>query len=171
MAFRSVKYTFFLFLFVLYQQAFPQYPKRANLAIIENKNLSNSLLMYECVRILNTEGYEICKMKADILFLTTMAYPLDDLPVLVYYRLNITGTTILLRGYIMDNRDFNAVGIPISRRSWERSAYRSMNGSLWKTGFEDMIKVAEMIRAAIIGVTSWAIEEDYEVYYKCVSCQ
>ena len=163
MAFRSVKYAFLLFLFVLYQQAFPQYPKRANLAIIENKNLSDSQLMYECVRILNAEGYEICKMKADILFLTTMAYPLDDLPVLVYYQLNITGTTILLRGYIMDNRDFNAVGIPISRRSWERSACRSLNGSLWKTGFEDMLKVAEKIRCGICGVATWCVEEDHEM--------
>ncbi|MFC2126523.1 hypothetical protein ACFLU5_17170 [Bacteroidota bacterium] len=160
---RSIKYSAFCLLIVFSQPVFPQYPKRANLAIIESDTLSNFLLLHKCKQILNGEGYDICKMNVDILFLTTMAYPIDELPVLVYYKINIYNTTILLRGYIMDNRDFNSAGIHVTKRSWERSACRSLNGSLWKTGFEDMIIVTEKIRSKIYGVVTWQVEENYEL--------
>jgi len=92
-----------------------------------------------------------------------MACQVDDLPVLVYYTLSINDNIILLRGYIMDNRDYNSAGIKNTRREWERSACRSFTGCLWKTGFEDMTRLAEKIRRNLQGVVSWRVEYEIEI--------
>ena len=158
-----IKYTAICFLFVFSQQAFPQYPKRANLAIIGNDSLSDFLLLSKCAKILNEEGYQICTMNVNSLILTTNSYPVNNLPVLIYYKLKINGTTVMLHGYIMDNRDFESMGLRNIKKYWKRSAYRSLNGSMWKTGFEDMIIVTEKIRSRIYGKVTWHIEENFEL--------
>ena len=154
-----IKYISFCLLFLFSQHAFPQYPRRANLAIIENNRLMDLMLLKECIKILNDEGFEICKFDPESHFCTTMAYPVDNKPLLVYYEFNVVDRNILLRGYIMDNRDHNSVGIRISRKSWERSAYRSFNGCIWRTGFEHMVILTEKIRSNIYGVVTWQVEE------------
>jgi len=155
--------TFYLLFFLISHQSFSQYPKRANLAVIKNDSLTNLLLLNKCINILEKEGYEICKNKPEHCFCTTMACQVDDLPVLVYYTLSINDNIILLRGYIMDNRDYNSAGIKNTRREWERSACRSFTGCLWKTGFEDMTRLAEKIRRNLQGVVSWRVEYEIEI--------
>ena len=61
----------------------------------------------------------------------------------------------------MDNRNYNSAGIRITSRTWERSACRSFTGCLWKTGFEDMLIVAEKIHSKLSGVVTWRVEENH----------
>jgi hypothetical protein len=161
----AIKYITFCLLSLFYQQAYPQYPRGANLAIIENDSLDDLQLLSKCKSILEEEGYDICKTNNDSLLLTTNSYSIENLPVLAYYELNFQGTTILLRGYVMDYRNFESMGLQNRKKSWERSAFRSLNGSLWRTGFEDMMVLTEKIRSRVYGTVTWRIEKNHKFYF------
>ena len=69
----------------------------------------------------------------------------------------------MVYGYIMDNRDFESMGLRRVKKSWQRAAYRFLNGSLWRTGFQDMIVITEKLRSKIHGTVIWHVEENLEL--------
>ena len=150
--------SFFLFITVRYA-AFPQYQKNTNIAVIETDNLTGYRLYRECLDILQHSGWNICHKNSKDLVFTTNSYFLKNSPILVYYRLNIYDSLILLRGYVMDLNKILREEDKRETDHWERSAFQPVWGSIRKMGFSNMILVTEKIRRSISGKVTWCTED------------
>ena len=70
----------FSFIFLISGTGFSQYPKRANIAIVESNNLSGSDLFNHCVEILENDGIQICTYNEQSLTVSTNSYFIKKLP-------------------------------------------------------------------------------------------
>ena len=157
----ELNFKFFVLIIIIFisQKSYPRIPRRANIVIIENHSLSGNLLLNRCIAILENDSYEICNLNRDSLYLTTNSYFISNFPVLIYYRLSVTDSLVILRGFVMDLGKVDSNGDSGGKISWNRSAYRSIPGSLWRIGFERMEILTEKIRSALSGKVYWTIED------------
>jgi hypothetical protein len=132
-----------------------QYPRRANVAIIETDSLFASRLFQVCMDILQSEGYQLNRLNYTSLSLSTDPVEIHTLPLLFKLEVKVEGTLAAIRGYIKDNRDFTSLGLYPIPQEWEDAAYRSLNGSTWRTGFEVVVDIVEKIRSEIYGKVYW----------------
>jgi hypothetical protein len=155
---KSAKSFILLVLLITTHQGFTQFPRMADLAVIENDSLHNHKLLERLAELQN-QGYEICTLNSPRLTLTTNSYFIENMPLLVYYQITVWERYALLRGYIMDLREisYSDEGIPTGK--WFRSAFRPVPGGVRRTGFQELILIAEKLRTGFKGKVTWLKEE------------
>ncbi|MBR9997686.1 MAG: hypothetical protein KFF73_01885 [Cyclobacteriaceae bacterium] len=134
---------------------FGQYPRKANVVIIETDSLAASRLFYVCVDVLESEGFRVDELDRSSLVLVTDSVLIHKLPLLFKLEIRVMGTLASIRGYIRDGRDFKSMGWQDIPQEWEDAAYRSFSGSTWRTGFKKVVNVAERIRSETYGKVRW----------------
>jgi hypothetical protein len=134
---------------------FGQYPRKANVAILEADNFNSSSLLKVCVDVIESEGFHVEDIDSSSLTLTTDSVVIHQLPLLFKLEIDVEGRMAAVRGYIMDARNFTGMGWQDIPRKWEEAALRSLPGSTWRTGFEVVVRIVEKLRAETSGKVHW----------------
>jgi hypothetical protein len=143
------------FLFIFSSPCFGQYPKKANVAIIESDSLFDSHLFQLCINVLESEGYQLNSINYPSLMLSTNPVEIHELPLHFKLEIKVEGVLASIRGYIRDQRDFVSMGLQPIPQKWEDASFRSFRGSIWRTGFDVIVRVTERIRSEINGKVYW----------------
>jgi len=132
-----------------------QYPKRANLAIMETDSLSGLFLFKECIDVLKSEGYQLKRSDYSTLYLQTRPVEIHELPLFFKLEIEVKGTLVSIRGFIRDGRNTFRKGFPEISKPWKEATFRSFRGSTWRTGFKVVAVIVEKIRSRTSGKTRW----------------
>lgn len=144
---------------LLSNYAFAQYPRRANVAVIETHSVKGSSFFRECVRILSEEGYTFSRVDEVPHALITDPVEIHELPLLFRIEIEVSGAYARLHGYILDNRDFKNLGFYPKQKKWVDACYRSLRGSTWRLGFEEVVVITEKLRSEVAGKVHWLSED------------
>lgn len=144
-----------ILLLLLSISCFGQYPKKANVAILQTDQMSSSRLMNVCIDVLESEGLLLEDQDETLMSLTTDSMVIHDLPLLFKVEILVEGELAAVRGYIKDDRDFKSMGWQDIPQEWEDAAFRSLPGSMWRTGFKAVTRIVEKIRARTSGTVQW----------------
>jgi len=139
-----------------------QYPRKANVAIIESDSIQGTHLFGVCTDILDSEGYYFFQSNKDSLSLVTNPIIIHDLPLLFKLEIKVEASLTTIRGYIMDDRNFADLGLYDIPKKWEYAAYRSFSGSMWRIGFDVLVEIVELIRSKINGKVTWYRWQDVQ---------
>ncbi len=152
--------TLTLLFLLLINYAFGQYPRRANLAVIETDVVLEFPLFRECMNILKMEGYEFSLNDPLSLKFITEPVQIHELPLLFKLVMEVDGPYVILQGFILDDRDFEKMGLSPIPKKWEFASYRSFPHSTWRTGFIEVVRLSEIIRSGLEGKTTWMVAEN-----------
>ncbi len=139
-----------------------QFQRNVNAVIIENDSLSDLELLTKFERLIQNSGYDICKMDSTTRMLTTNSYFVENLPLLVYYKLNVDGPYAMLRAYLMDFNNYSYS--PESQHpemKWIRVAFRSVQDKTWHACFKKLVLLSEILRSGVHGKATWLEEEKF----------
>jgi hypothetical protein len=154
-----MKYLLILILF-LFNYAHAQYPRHANVALIETDSVSGYPFFLDCLEVLQDEGYSVKLIDEVPNALITEPVEIHDLPLLFRLELEVKGPYARLHGYIMDDRDFKNIGLYPREKKWVDATYRSFRGSTWRLGFDEVVVITEKVRSRVYGKVQWHIEEN-----------
>jgi len=147
---------FFLIIFlILSYPCLGQYPRKANVAVIETDSLKASRIFRVCIEILESKGYRLNRLDYSSFTLMTEPVVIHELPLLFKIEIEVNDALASIRGYVLDDRDFADLGLYPVPKEWEDAAYRSFSGSTWRTGFEVVVEMVEKIRSAVNGKVLW----------------
>jgi hypothetical protein len=143
-------------LFILVSiSSFAQYPRKANVAILQADHMSSMRLRDVCVDVLESEGLIMEELNNNSMSFTTDSVVIHELPLLFKMEIIVDGEMAAVRGYVKDDRDFASMGWQDIPQEWEDAAFKSLPGSIWRTGFKAVVKIVEKIRAQTSGTIQW----------------